>query len=89
MLVLEAGAARVAVVDLNGNPIRYFGAETRRHAGHSRFRLVSSGTPLDLAVDGAGQIYVLYFAGGGADPADYRVDVYTPSGPCSTPTARA
>jgi hypothetical protein len=42
--------------------------------------LASAGTPLDLAVDGADQVYVLYFAGTGTDPADYHVDVYARSG---------
>ena len=38
------------------------------------------GTYLDLAVDGAGQIYALYYTGDGAAPADYYVDVYTQAG---------
>jgi hypothetical protein len=42
--------------------------------------LVSQGSYLDLAVDGAGQIYALYYSGDGSDPADYHVDVYTPTG---------
>ena len=35
---------------------------------------------MDLAVDGAGQMYALYYTGNGSDPANYHVDVYTPSG---------
>ena len=35
---------------------------------------------LDLAVDGAGQMYVLYHTGDGTAPADYRVDIYTAAG---------
>ena len=42
--------------------------------------LVSDGTYLDIAVDGAGQIYLLYFTGDGGDPEDYRVDVYNQDG---------
>ena len=41
---------------------------------------MSSGTYLDLAVDGSGQMYVLYYTGDGVAPGDYRVDVYTPAG---------
>jgi hypothetical protein len=78
VLVLEAGSAQLASFDLNGNPVRYFAGTD----GTRQFRraLASSGTPLDLAVDGAGQIYVLYFTGAGSAPSDYHVDVYTASG---------
>jgi hypothetical protein len=48
--------------------------------GKDRLPLVSAGTYLDLTVDGSGQIYVLYYTDSGADPGDYHVDVYTPSG---------
>jgi len=42
--------------------------------------LLSDGTYLDVAVDGAEQIYVLYFTGDGASASDYHVDVYTRTG---------
>ena len=42
--------------------------------------LVSHGTYLDVAVDGAEQSYALYFTGTGAAPADYQVDVCTRDG---------
>jgi hypothetical protein len=80
VLVLEAGTAQLAAFDLNGNPIRYFPAKSLGGDRQFTLGLASAGTPLDLAVDGADQIYVLYFAGTGADPADYHVDVYTRSG---------
>jgi len=38
------------------------------------------GTYLDVAVDGAEQVYLLYFTGTGTAPADYRVDVYNADG---------
>jgi hypothetical protein len=76
VLVLEAAAQQVAAFDLNGNPVRYFGEEGDRFTQ----ALASEGTYLDLAVDGAGQVYALYFTGDGAAPADYHVDVYTNNG---------
>ena len=33
-----------------------------------------------MAVDGADQIYVLYYTGDGSATSDYRVDVYSPTG---------
>ncbi len=80
VLVLEAGTSQLSAFDLNGNPVRYFGAESSGGAPQFTRALVSSGTLLDLGVDGAGQIYVLYFTGSGSAPADYHVDVYTKSG---------
>ena len=79
MLVLEAGTTQISAFDLNGNPVRYFGTGPDADRKFTR-DLVSKGTPLDLAVDGAGQIYVLYFTGTGSAPVDYHVDVYTKSG---------
>ena len=79
VLVLEAGTRQISAFDLNGNPVRYFGAGPDADRKFT-LGLVSSGTPLDLAVDGADQIYVLYSTGTGAAPADYHVDVYTKSG---------
>lgn len=75
ILVLEAGSPRLSAFDLNANPIAYFG-----NNGQYTLPLVSSGTYLDLAVDGAAQIYVLYHTGDGSQPSDYHVDVYTASG---------
>jgi hypothetical protein len=94
VLVLEAAALQVAAFDLNGDPVAYFtgatSALTRRalvagaHAAQAGAQftlpLASAGSYLDLAVDGAGQIYVLYYTGDGSDPSDYRIDVYTQTG---------
>ena len=79
VLVLEAGTSQLAAFDLNGNPVRYFSRFAGARRSFTR-PLASKGTPLDLAVDGAGQIYILYFTGSGSDPADYHVDVYKQSG---------
>ncbi len=62
-----------------------FTATRRRRLGDSpalqyTLPLVSTGTYLDLAVDGASQIYVLYYTGDGSAVSDYHVDVYTPTG---------
>ena len=39
-----------------------------------------SGTYLDMAVDGASHIYLLYYTGDGSQPGDYHIDVYNPDG---------
>jgi len=77
VLVLEAATRRVSAFDLNGNPAEYFTAAPS--PGYT-LPLVSDGTYLDVAVDGAEQVYVLYFTGAGTAPADYRVDVYNADG---------
>jgi len=77
VLVLEAASQRLSAFDLNGNPAPYFTAAPS--PGYT-LPLVSDGTYLDVAVDGAEQVYLLYFTGTGATPADYRVDVYTKDG---------
>jgi hypothetical protein len=96
VVVLEASGQhgpQLAAFDLNGNPVPYFQPPVTRRSlvanarrlgaagqGNYRLPLVSSGTYLDLAVDGSGQIYVLYHTGAGTAAGDYRVDVYTPTG---------
>jgi hypothetical protein len=42
--------------------------------------LVSTGTYLDLGVDGAGQMYLLYYTGDGSAVGDYHIDVYSAAG---------
>jgi hypothetical protein len=76
VLILEAGAQQLSAFDLNGNPIKYFGSDSSQY----RTALAASGTYLDLAVDGASHIYLLYYTGDGSQPGDYRVDVYNPDG---------
>jgi hypothetical protein len=76
VLVLEAGSAQLSAFDQNLNPVRYFG----RDQGDFTRELVSAGTYLDLAVDGASQIYALYFTGTGATASDYHIDVYSETG---------
>jgi hypothetical protein len=77
VIVLEAGASQLAAFDLDGNPVRYFG--TGSPAAFT-LTLPRPATYLDVAVDGSGQIYVLSYQGDGTQLADYRIDVYTPSG---------
>ncbi len=79
VLVLEAGTAQIAAFDLNGNPARYFKADQGSERAF-RIPLASAGRPLDMAVDGSDQIYVLYVTGDGDAVADYRIDVYTKGG---------
>jgi hypothetical protein len=72
VVVLEAGARALSAFDLNLNPVRYFGPDREEYS----LTLASDGTYLDVAVDGASQIYALYFTGAGSSPGDYRIDVY-------------
>jgi hypothetical protein len=76
VLVLEAGSTQLSAFDLNLDPVRYFG----RSRDDFSVDLVSPGTYLDLAVDGASQIYALYFTGTGATAHDYHIDVYSEAG---------
>ncbi|MBV9582890.1 MAG: hypothetical protein JO057_30260 [Chloroflexi bacterium] len=76
VLVLEAGAGKLAAFDLNGNPVKYFGTNQDQFTQ----QLASGGTYLDIAVDGAHQIYVLYYSGDGEQVEDYHIDVYTATG---------
>jgi hypothetical protein len=77
LLILEAAVPQLAAFDLNGNPVRYFGT-----APHLTFTLPlnSQRTYLDVAVDGASQIYLLYHTGDGSDPQSYHLDVYNADG---------
>jgi hypothetical protein len=77
VIVLEAGAGQLSAFDLNGHPVRYFGTQSPLLFS---LALPGSLTYLDVAVDGAGQIYVLSYSNDGSQPTDYRIDVYTPSG---------
>ena len=84
VLLLEAGSSQLSAFDLNLNPVRYFS----RDQGDFTLDLVSPGTYLDLAVDGASQIYTLYFTGNGTSPNDYHIDVYSETGePIATHSA--
>jgi len=80
VLILEAGASQIAAFDLNGNPIKYFGSTSSQY----RTPLASKGTYLDMAVDGADHIYLLYYTNDGSQPSDYHIDVYNPDGEALT-----
>jgi hypothetical protein len=74
---LDAAPAQLAAFDLNGNPVRQFG--TASPAAFT-LNLVEPRTYHDVAVDGAGQIYVLSHQGNGSQPVQYRIDVFSPTG---------
>jgi hypothetical protein len=76
VLILEAGAQQISAFDLNGNPIMYFGSNLSQYTTP----LVANGTYLDMAVDGANHIYLLYYMNDGSQPDDYHVDVYNADG---------
>lgn len=76
VLVLESGNRRVSAFDVGGAVLAPFASGTS-------FPLVSDPepvVPLDLAVEGAGYVYVLSHVGSGATAADYRLDLYRPDG---------
>jgi hypothetical protein len=77
VIVLEAGASQLAAFDLNGNPARYFGTTT---PANFTLSLPPDVAWLDLAVDGANQIYLLSHHGDGSQVSDYHIDVYSPTG---------
>ena len=55
------------------------GPPRARHRTEYRLALMD-GSYLDLAVDGANQIYLLFYTGDGSETTDYGVDVLTPQG---------
>ena len=69
---------------LRGRGRRQAPAPRRRRLGAAELAftlpLDKAKTYLDLAVDGAAQIYLLHHTGDGSDVQDYHVDVYTPTG---------
>ncbi|MEO7338881.1 MAG: hypothetical protein ABIV63_20095, partial [Caldimonas sp.] len=77
ILVLEQGNTRVQAFDTSGNPTPLFASKTS-----ALMPLVpqAGAVYLDLAVEGAGYMYVLSYDSGGTLPQYYRLDVYTPDG---------
>jgi hypothetical protein len=83
VIVLEAGAQQLAAFDLNGDAARYFGTDANNLQYTQPLRTNGStpeATYLDLAVDGASHIYLLYYTGDGSRPDDYYIDVYNADG---------
>jgi hypothetical protein len=77
VIVLEAGVPQLSAFDLNLDPIRYFGTGSTLDY---TLTLSNIFVYLDLAVDGAGQIYLLSYRPDGTQPNDYRIDVYQSTG---------
>ena len=77
VMILEAAVPQVSAWDLNGNPLPYFQSNV---GPPYALALENQRTYLDLAVDGANQIYTLSYSGDGSQPQNYKIDVYTPSG---------
>jgi hypothetical protein len=76
VIVLEAGAAQLAAFDMYGQPAKYFGPNKDMYTQ----KLPSQVSYLDIAVDGANQIYLLYHTGDGSQVDDFHLDVYTETG---------
>lgn len=77
VLVLEQGNARIQALNPSGHSVRLFAGKTTSIV---RLRAETGVTYLDLAVEGAGYMYVLSHVGQGGGVSDYRLDVYTPDG---------
>ena len=74
VIILDAGNLRLHAFNVFGNPAPCFG-------GGAIFPLRAQPvdvTYLDVAVDAAGYLYVLYFLGDGDVAADYALDIYDP-----------
>ncbi|MBV9426082.1 MAG: hypothetical protein JOZ98_24470 [Solirubrobacterales bacterium] len=102
VVILEAAGPQLSAFDLNGNPVPYFAPSALRSSRRRRSRRRRVGAPsleftlpldptktyLDVAVDGASQIYLLYHTGDGSSVQDYHLDVYKPDGtPLDTSSA--
>ena len=77
VLVLEQGNARIQALDPAANPVELFAGKTTNLVA---LKADPGAIYLDLAVEGAGYMYVLSYAGNGADPGDYHLDIYAPDG---------
>jgi hypothetical protein len=83
IIVLEAGAQQLAAFDLNGDTVKYFGTDKNNLQPTLPLRTkgwTSQPTYLDMAVDGASHIYLLYYTGDGSQTDDYFIDVYDADG---------
>lgn len=83
-LVLEQGNTRVQAFDQDGTATQIF-TDSNGVANNTALMQLKDGSDssivyLDIAVEGAGYIYVLSYANGGRTPDDYHLDVYTPTG---------
>lgn len=81
ILVLEAGNQRIQAFSRGGHPVAAFPTTDTPFW----IPLVSHGVAgrvvyLSLSVDVAGYAYVLSQNGNGYDPADFNLDIYTPTG---------
>ena len=77
VLVLEQGNARIQALDTSGNAVNLFkGATTNLVALTPELGAIY----LDLAVEGAGYMYVLSYVADGLTPQSYRLDLYDPTG---------
>lgn len=77
VLILEAGVPRLSAFDFNLAPFKQFAV-----AGSDGFTLKLDGnkTYLDIAVDGAEQIYLLSHTGNGSNQDQYGIEVFAPTG---------
>ena len=80
LLVLEQGNTRVQAFDADGNNVNTFKDASNNDTPLMPLMAESGVTYLDIAVEGAGYIYVLSYIDSGRTPENYRLDVYTPTG---------
>jgi hypothetical protein len=88
LLVLEQGNQRVQAFDPDGNAVELFTDANGVATSLLALQEEAGITYLDVAVEGAGYVYVLSYADSGSSAANYRLDVYTPTGQFLSRTAR-
>jgi hypothetical protein len=80
-LVLEETNNRIQAFTLNGNVVKYFnGASATIPLTQWAEDSGRAVTYVDMQVNGAGYIYVLSYENPGAEPGQYRLDIYQPDG---------
>lgn len=83
VLVLEQGNNRIQALDVAGNPVEHFAGGTSPFAALPQ---ASGVVRVDLATDALGYLFVLSYSGNGAQPSDYRLEIYDPEGTLVTST---
>jgi hypothetical protein len=86
LLVLEQGNARVQAFDADGSTQAIFTGADGKKSAVFPLQPEASAVYLDIAVEGAGYVYVLSYVNNGLAPSDYHLDVYTPNGTFLTRT---
>lgn len=74
------GAGQLRAFNSNGVPVTYFGAAGALTQGTSLRTPSRAVTYLDMHIEDKGYIFILSYEGTGSAVADYRMDIYKPTG---------